>query len=303
MRNIEQPSLSDLIAEHGHSSSTDWLDARYQHWYLPYRPSGSKFTPVQGYMIQGSYIFAWGNPIVSSSAVFPSFIDHFSAFADSQSRILVWLCVNQEFQDVLGSKFGWSTVSCIKEDLIDPTHVLHMMSKKECGRIKNLRNSLSKAYKSGLMVEEVPKEYLVESNQRVCIDEGIAKWKESKKGIQIASTTVNPWLDIEHRRYWLARLDSTVVGILILTPIHHGHWQIVNVVPFNSSPKGTSEALIHAVLKAIEAEQDTLDESTSSLHSDSTGDSIPYPNYQISIGDATSTPGLAQSIPKARNTS
>ncbi|KAH9474781.1 hypothetical protein JR316_0013246 [Psilocybe cubensis] len=166
------------------------------------------------------------------------------------------------------------------------------MSKKECGRIKNLRNSLSKAYKSGLMVEEVPKEYLVESNQRVCIDEGIAKWKESKKGIQIASTTVNPWLDIEHRRYWLARLDSTVVGILILTPIHHGHWQIVNVVPFNSSPKGTSEALIHAVLKAIEAEQDTLDESTSSLHSDSTGDSIPYPNYQISIGDATSTPGL-----------
>ena len=63
-----------------------------------------------------------------------------------------------------------------------------------------------------------------------------------------------PWLDAQHRRYWIAESEGHVVGILILTQIHHNQWQIKNAASFPEAPRGTSEWLIFQAMEALNGE-------------------------------------------------
>lgn len=63
-----------------------------------------------------------------------------------------------------------------------------------------------------------------------------------------------PWLDAQHRRYWIAESEGRVVGILILTQIHHNQWQIKNAASFPDAPRGTSEWLIFQAMEALNGE-------------------------------------------------
>jgi hypothetical protein len=67
-------------------------------------------------------------------------------------------------------------------------------------------------------------------------------------------TSFQPWLDFEHRRYWIAEKGSNIVGILVLTSVHHNQYQIKNAVSFPNAPRGTSETTIYRVMSDIQDE-------------------------------------------------
>lgn len=181
-------------------------------------------------------------------------------------------------EEVLGEDLGWRTVSCIYEDYVDPAHVIELTSPENKGRegqhvVKDLKKNLMRAEKYKIQVKEIKGgQWTVEDRQEV--ERGIEEWKQSRSGIQIASTTLQPWLDEEHRRYWVAKRENEkvmfsqilpvvskltlvlkIVGILILTPVRSNSWQIKNAVSFPDAPKGTSEALIFQALKDLNDEQ------------------------------------------------
>ena len=166
-------------------------------------------------MEKDPYIFAWGNPLVSSPEALPTVARQFADFVEAQGKRPVWACVDFQLEEVLGSEgFGWSTVSCIYEDVVDPAHVLDLTSPEAKGKegqhvIKDLKKNLYRADKYGVHVEEVKKDGWT-TQDKVQVEEGIKRWKESKSGLQIASTTLQPWLDQEHRRYWAAKKDDHV---------------------------------------------------------------------------------------------
>ncbi|CAA7268795.1 unnamed protein product [Cyclocybe aegerita] len=252
---IEKSSIADLVARYGSSSATAWLEFdRYKLWQPSKAASQSSFTPVQGYMEKGPYIFAWGNPLVSDPAALPSVARQFIDFCESRGKRPVWSCVDRELEKILGGdEFGWSTVSCIYEDVIDPAHVLELTSPEAKGQegqkvVKDLKKNLHWADKYAVKVSEVKGSQWTDDD-KIAIEQGIREWKSTKGGVQIASTTLQPWLDSEHRRYWS-------VGVLVLTPIQASSWQIKNAVSFPSAPKGTSEALIYTALKDLHDEQE-----------------------------------------------
>jgi hypothetical protein len=109
-----------------------------------------------------------------------------------------------------------------------------------------------RAEKYNVVVSEVQGKEWTEEDKRA-IEQGVEDWKKSRSGIQIASTTLQPWLDQEHRRYWVARQEGEIVGILILTPVQANNWQIKNAVAFPKAPKGTSEVLIYTSLQDLHA--------------------------------------------------
>jgi hypothetical protein len=74
-------------------------------------------------------------------------------------------------------------------------------------------------------------------------------------------TSFQPWLDFEHRRYWIAEKGSNIVGILVLTSIHHNQYQIKNAVSFPNAPRGTSETVIYRAMSDIQDEGIWNDES------------------------------------------
>lgn len=302
---FDKQSIAELVAKYGSSSTTAWLEfSRYKIWQAPAPLGGSTFPPVQGFMRQGPWVFAWGNPLVSTPAALEAtaraFMQHVAG-----SRV-VWACVDHAMEEVLGDRLGWSTVHCIYEDVVDPRRVIEVVEaperKVQKGKetktkdkearehdeiVRDLKKNLRRAEKANVTIAEV--HGTPGDADREAVEAGVSEWRKSRHGLQIASTTLQPWLDQEHRRYWIARnAAGNPIGILILTPVHnhphvpHSHdstlphadhpnhpshsskhpehapciaYQIKNAVSFPDAPKGTSEKLIYSMLCDLDAEQ------------------------------------------------
>ncbi|EAU84084.1 hypothetical protein CC1G_06946 [Coprinopsis cinerea okayama7 len=256
--NHDKASIAELVAQYGSSSATAWLEfERYKIWRPEVPIPESEFVPVQGYMTRDKYIFGWGNPLVSSPEALPATARAFIEFGESQGLHVVWACVDRDLEEVLGGEeFGWCTVSCIYEDYIDPAHLIELTSPDAKGQegqhvVKDLKKNLNRAEKYNVSVSEVRSDQWTPEDRKA-VEDGIGEWKASRSGLQLASTSLQPWLDEKHRRYWVARQDDfKIVGLLILTPIKGRSWQIKNAVSFPHAPKGTSEALIYTALKDL----------------------------------------------------
>ncbi|KAG6907805.1 hypothetical protein DXG01_007345 [Tephrocybe rancida] len=257
-------AIADLVARYGSSSATAWLEFDRYHIWRPDTPIlESEFVPVQGYMRHDPYVFAWGNPLVSSPAALRPTALAFRAWAEGQGLRLIWSCVDRDLEEVLARPpFGWSVVHCIYEDKIDPAHVLELTSPAALGKergasmVKDLKKNLRRAQRASVYVEEVrASEWSAED--KFAVERGIQEWRKSRSGVQIASTSLEPWLDSSHRRYWLARLGGKPIGCLILTPIQNRSWQIKNAVSFPDAPHGTSEMLIYTALADLYRENPT----------------------------------------------
>ncbi|KAF9077014.1 hypothetical protein BDP27DRAFT_1379872 [Rhodocollybia butyracea] len=233
---------------------TAWLE--FERYHI------CSFQPVQGYMQRNKYVFAWGNPLVSSPAALKRTAEAFIEWTKSQKLRPVWCCVDHDFEKILAS-LGWSGVMCIHEEVLHPDHVLDLTSDKVkghegAGLVKDLKKNIRRAKKAGVVVEEITGKWKAEDREQVEV--GLLEWRRSKgsKGVQLASAS-QPWIDEDHRRYWVARWSNHIIGILILTPIHGPHVYVIkNAVSFPSAPKGTSEHLIHTALQYIQADEERL---------------------------------------------
>jgi hypothetical protein len=212
---VDETTLAELIAQFGSSSSTAWIEKeRYRLWQPSEPIPESSFVPIQGYMEKDHYIFAWGDPIVSSPAALPSVVSQFAAFCQANGKKPVWLCIGRELVDVLAEELGWSGINCVTEDEVDPAHIVALTSPVSKGKqgqhaVKDLKKNLAKAEKAGVDICEI-KRHEWKEDERAQVECGIAKWKAGKHGIQLASTSFQPWVDIEHRRFWVARVADKV---------------------------------------------------------------------------------------------
>ncbi|KAF8964758.1 hypothetical protein BDZ97DRAFT_1659701 [Flammula alnicola] len=261
----EQMSLADLIAQYGTSSSVAWLDGeRYKIWRPSQPIPESEFTPVQGYIEKDPFIFAWGNPLVSSPAALEKTARAFIAFAEATHHRPVWCCVDRNLEAVLANEaLGWVTMSCIYDDVMDPAHVIEIMDLQHHDD-DELKKNLAHAEKDHVEAREVK---YGEWNpiEREMVEAGIRDWKAHKLGMEFESMTIEPWLDEPHRRYWVAKRQGKVVGIEILSRISPTSWQIVKCITFRHATTGVSEKLIFTALKDLYNEQTELAKEAPSI--------------------------------------
>ena len=189
----DKAGIADLIAQYGSSTATSWLEfARYKIWRPSVPIPQSSFPPIQGYLRSDPYIFAWGNPIVSDPAALEATSVAFIEWARSQKLRPIWLCVDSQMEQVLGgvgSKFGWSALSCIVEDFLDPRSVVELAHSHGGGsEVKDFKKNLRRAERENVQVREVQVDQWTDAMKRQ-VEEGIANWKKSKTGIQIASVS------------------------------------------------------------------------------------------------------------------
>ncbi|TFY78779.1 hypothetical protein EWM64_g5229 [Hericium alpestre] len=252
----DKSEIAEIVAAYGHSSATAWLEFdRYKIW----RPSEpipqSTFVPVQGYLRAGPYIFAWGSPLVSDPAALEPTALAFTQWVKEQKLRMIWLCIDAAMENVLGgdeSKFKWSTLTCINEDVLDPEIVVRIANSPGGGsEIKDFKKNLRRAERGDISVREIHAEEWTDEKRKQ-VEDGVIAWKRGRHGVQIASTSFQPWLDFQHRRYWIAEHDGKPVGILILAPIHPYTYQIKNCVMFPDAPRGTSEYLIYTTMHNLQ---------------------------------------------------
>ncbi|KAI0062509.1 hypothetical protein BV25DRAFT_1803919 [Artomyces pyxidatus] len=302
----EKEGIAELVAEYGSSSATAWLEfERYKIWRPDVDIPHSSFTPVQGYLRDDPYIFAWGNPLVSDKAALEATCAAFIEWAKPQKLRVVWLCVDEDMQKVLGSdKFKWSTLSCIVEDILEPHTVVEIAtSDTNTGgsKVKDFKKNLRRAEREDVVVREIQHDAWTDDMKHE-VEDGILNWKKSRSGAQIASTSFQPWLDFEHRRYWIAEKDHVIVGILILAPIGPTQYQIKNAVSFPNAPRGTSEELIFRAMQDLDGGDRSISASASGADSSSESDSaMVWSNEEEDRNGASSPEGVTP--PGSRGTS
>ncbi|KAK7058446.1 hypothetical protein VNI00_002080 [Paramarasmius palmivorus] len=235
---FDKSSIAHLIATYGNSSATAWLEfERYRIWQAPAGSiPQSSFAPIQGYMQRKKYVYAWGNPLVSHPAALAPTARAFAEWVMKQGLKPVWCCADLALEKVLAKELLWAGVECIHEETLDPDHVVEMTGDsyrghEGVGAVKDLKKNLRRAERAGVTVQETTGKW--SDKDRKEVDEGLSEWRKSKgaKGVQIASTSGHPWIDEPHRRYWVAKHEGHIVGLLILTPVQGPHTTETQQIP------------------------------------------------------------------------
>ncbi|EEB94007.1 hypothetical protein MPER_07260 [Moniliophthora perniciosa FA553] len=140
----------------------------------------------------------------------------------------------------------------------------------------------------------------MELKDRKEVEKALQEWRRNKssKGIQLASSTGEPWIDETHRRYWFARQSGRIVGLLILTPIR-GLYQVAkstSAPTYQCSPSSSTSSIASCGSdnpSPIFSPQGSSSSSTSSLMS--VGCPEPHPIYSCyHIKNAVSFPNAPQ---------
>ncbi|GAA5824205.1 hypothetical protein JCM11251_001566 [Rhodosporidiobolus azoricus] len=243
----EKEWLPALIAKYGSSTSTVWIEDRYAVWRSPEHTHSN--PRVQGYLPRGKFYFAWGPPLTrDDDVVRKDAAKEFLLWAKKEKKKrVVWCCVDSKFAEVLGTEFNWSVLACVKEDVLHPD--IKKLDNKE------VRHNIRRADKHHVKYDEIRLKapaYQPPEEIKHEIEDGVERWKANRHGTQIAAAGLHPWLDAQHRRYFLARDEhKKIVAICVLASIAHDSYQIKHAVTFPDAPAGTSEGLLSHVMREM----------------------------------------------------
>lgn len=232
---IELPSVEKLIANYGDATNTSWLDDQYIVWH--HNSTGA----AVGYAENNGYALIMGNPLCDSRQypiVIRDFLKHLRKEKDLRP---LWLLVSEEVEDILASKLGWRSLSCVAEERV-PVDSAKKVSKKE-----------RQAEEAGVTIHEVPYDQPISEDFMKRCDKRIEDWKANRNGRQVHLTEVRPWIDVEHRRYlWAETKDGEIAALCILHKLSPANgYQIKFALDFPGSPNGTIEALITAAIQSL----------------------------------------------------
>ncbi|GAA5851332.1 hypothetical protein JCM8547_004210 [Rhodosporidiobolus lusitaniae] len=242
--------LPPLVAKYGASTSTAWIEDRYAVWRSPTHTHSN--PRVQGYLPRSKFYFAWGPPICrEDDETRKSVAEEFVQWAKKEKKKrVVWCVIDTRFAEMLGTVFDWSVLACVKEDVLHPD--IKKLDNKE------VRHNIRRADKHHVKYEEIKLKaptWLPPDDIKSEIEDGLERWKQNRHGTQIAAAGLLPWLDAQHRRYFLARDEhKKIVAVCILASIAHDSYQIKHAVTFPDAPSGTSEGILGHVIREMQFE-------------------------------------------------
>ncbi|KAK3349136.1 hypothetical protein B0T25DRAFT_236019 [Lasiosphaeria hispida] len=235
-RNVELPTVENLITNYGDATNTSWLDDRYHVWR--HEETGA----AVGYAEENGYALVMGNPLCDSRQypiVIRAFLQHMRTQKDLRP---LWLLVSSEVEEILGSKLGWRSLSCVAEERV-AVDGAKKVAKKE-----------RQAEDAGVTIHELPIDEPVSEDLRKRCDKRIEDWKNNRKGSkQVHITEVRPWVDMAHRRYlWAETKDGEIAAMCVMHKLSPANgYQIKFALDFPGSPNGTIEALISAAIQSL----------------------------------------------------
>jgi hypothetical protein len=231
------PPLENLIANYGDATNTSWMDDRFEVWRDTDTRAAIAFVRVHTHAIIA------GNPLCDTKQ-----------YADVIGGFLRWLKVTThlkpifvlaggEVEDVLGTEFGWKSLSCTAEQRIDLSHNGHSTDKEV---ERKMRHAKSVGVKVVDLGHSVPSDVQERCNAR------IKEWQENRQGSQVHLSEIMPWKDMAHRRYVYAEdKEGNVCALVVLAQLAPRYGaQVKWALDFPNAPNGAIE---YATLVAIDA--------------------------------------------------
>ncbi|KAK3167619.1 hypothetical protein OEA41_010746 [Lepraria neglecta] len=238
--------LENLIANYGDSTNTSWLEDRNQIWRHKETGAAISYVPTNGYAMMP------GDPLCDQSQytkVASAFLNWLKKDNSTKNLKPIWLLVGHEFEEVLGTKFGWKTFTCAAEERVDAT-------KNEAEKDHDVARKVRHAEKEGIKIREFEEGEPIPDDLRSQCDDRIKDWHAARKGKQIHISEITPWRDMAHRRYFFAQdKEGKIQSLVVLAQLAPRHgYQVKFSMDFPGAPTGTIE---HAILHAIRVAKDS----------------------------------------------
>ncbi|MCJ1450145.1 hypothetical protein MMC28_000474 [Mycoblastus sanguinarius] len=235
--------LENLIANYGDSTNTSWTDDRYKIWRHRETGAAISYVPVKGFAVLP------GDPLCDPSQ-YTKVASAFLNWLKKQTNYKpLWILVGHEMEEVLGSKFGWKTLTCAAEERVNA-------DKNDAEKDHDVARKIRHAEREGVNIRDIAEDEDVPEDLRTKTDARVQDWLRGRKGKQIHISEITPWRDMSHRRYFFAQdKEGRICALVVLAQLalRHGY-QVKYSLDFPDAPSGTIE---HIILHAIHATKDS----------------------------------------------
>lgn len=230
------------VRRHGSASSSAVLDPNCLHFSTP------QIDGLVGYRTDSSCAIVYGNPICKLEDR-EALVSAFDQFCQQQGLKVIYMGVDEEFARFALGRHCKILIEFGEELVIDP----HDDPQKRQGVNASLvRRKVRHALKEEIKFFE----YLSQDSILEGALEGVAKaWLGGREGLQVHISHVNLFADRLGKRWFYAKKQDKIVGVVMLNQIEAKQGWLLNHLMFTQeAPHGTPEFLLTSVLELLAKE-------------------------------------------------
>lgn len=235
------PPLENLIANYGDATNTSCMDERFEVWRDTDTGAAIAFVRVHTHAIIA------GNPLCDIKQ-YTDVIGAFLRWLKSATHLKpIFVLVGREVEEVLGTEFGWKSLSCTAEQRVDLTHDGHATDKEVDRKIRHAKSVGVKVVDLG---HSVPSDVQERCNAR------IKEWQENRQGVQVHLSEITPWKDMAHRHYFYAEdKEGNICALVVLAQLTPRYGvQVKWALDFPNAPNGAIEYVAQVAMDAAKAD-------------------------------------------------
>jgi len=235
------PSVEDLIASYGDAANTVYLDPSWEIWRDSESGAACGFRESEGFAI------SWGRPLCDDKHL-KTVVTRYLAYLKKERKLKpLFVCVDEPTEQIMAKDFDWRSLAVAAEERIDPTaHNPNSQTTRS-----NLGKKITQARNNG--VKAIVCDSLPDEKIRAEIDQRMEDWRGTREGKQMHTTSLLPWDDSAHRRYFYATdKQGKIVALVTLAQLAPMHgWQIKYSLSFPDGPPGAIELLLSTAITTL----------------------------------------------------
>lgn len=229
-----------LIRRMGSPPSIILTDPHYRYFTAP------NIEGFVGYRVESHCAVVTGDPVCADKDM-PQLTYAFHEFCKANGWNVVYLVVSEKFNRWAMGKVCHASIQFGEEIIVDPRNDPLKGRKGE-----KLRWKVHKAEKEGVVIDEYHgNDGALEKE----IEQAARSWLKARKGPQIYLADVDVFTCRFGKRWFYAKKDNRVVGLMVLNRIDkHSGWVLNMLMTTLDAPVGSSEYLMIQVIEVLRAE-------------------------------------------------
>lgn len=228
-----------LLRRHGwNATSFQAIEPEFRYWF------DDRGDAAVAYVEAGRAWVVAGPPI----AALPDLRDvaeRFIAHARSRRRRVAFFAVERRFLE----RTGMRALAIGEQPSWDPREWSAQQAKH-----RSMREQLRRARAKGVTVSRVPSTEAAGALRQE-LDRLLGRWLGSRRMPPMTFlVALEPFAFPEERRYYVARRDGAIVGLLVAVPVYDREgWFFEDLVRDPAAPNGTNESLVDAAMRDVAA--------------------------------------------------
>ena len=239
---IDRKTLVNFVRKWGDVNTEGILSATCEIFIDP------KIEGLIGYRIEAGNAVVFGDP-VCAQADKPALATAFQHYCQARKIGVVYIIVSEEFANWSAESLDSVLIEFGEKFILNPLSnpIDHTGSKATL-----VRNRVKHALRDGALTQE----YLGDNPViEKALQEVATTWQKERQGPQVYLADFSLFKDRIGKRWFYAKKEEKIVGILLLSELQaNSGWLLNNVLITKEAPHGISELLVISSLQALAKE-------------------------------------------------